>query len=180
MQPSREGQNTYLGTARPRNHMIGTLFESTWLLGLIASLLFSGLLLIHHFFGPGPDVRDENGKKQILPEHRTFVIIEMIAMITLLIGASSLGVLRFNDLSPGAGALAQITAAYLVMWFVNLWDFVVIDWALLIRFRPRWLIVPETEYYTSVRPHFTGWLLAHLYMIPPAILAWSISRWLQN
>lgn len=156
--------------------MILTLLDASWLLGLIASLLFTGLLLVHHFFGPGPDVRDERGKKQIPREYRTFVIVEMIAIITLLVGASSLGVIRLAELSPGAGVMPQIAAAYLVLWIVNLWDLVVIDWALLIRFRPRWLIVPETDYYTLVRPHFMGWLAGHLYMIPLAILAWWVSR----
>ena len=54
--------------------------------GLLFSLLFTVILFIHHFYGPGPDVRDEAGKKVIPPEFKRFVITEMIVLVALMLG----------------------------------------------------------------------------------------------
>ena len=156
--------------------MIISLLESTWLTGLSGSLAFTGMLLVHHFFGPGPDVRDERGKKVIPKEYRTFVIVEMVIVVSVLLFAATRGILEFREAVGESSIYTQLAAGYLVLWIINLWDLIVIDWALVVRFRPRWLDVPDTPYFNTMKPHVQGWLAGHLYMIPVAGIAYFISR----
>jgi len=155
--------------------LVGMIFDAAWRWGLIGSVAFTGMLIIHHFYGPGPDVRDENGKKQIPPEFRVFVAIEMLLIVTIMLGTAIVAIISLRSSWPESLILDQILTGYAVLWIINLWDLVVIDWALVVRFRPKWLEVPDTPYFNTMMPHVTGWLLGNLYMIPFAVLAWWLS-----
>lgn len=156
--------------------MLIPLVNSAWFWGLMGSLVFTGILLIHHFYGPGPDTHDEHGKKtKVDPEYRTFVVVELIVMISTMLVFASLAINQLRSTVSDSGALMQIAAGYTVLWIINLWDLIVIDWALVIRFRPKSIELPDTVYYTSMKPHFLGWLAGHLYMLPIAGIAYPIS-----
>jgi len=151
--------------------------NSTWLWGLIGSLLFTSMLLIHHFFGPGPDIRDEHGKRRkIAPEYRTFVAVEMVVLISIILGCAAVAIVQFRSAVPDAGVIMQVATGYIVLLIINLWDLIVIDWALVVRFRPKSIELPDTPYFTTMKPHVLGWLAGNVYMLPFAGIAYLISR----
>ena len=148
-----------------------------WYWGLIGSLFFTGILLIHHFFGPGPDIRDENGKRKKIPaEYRTFMIIEMLALVSIILGCATMAIVQLKSVNSEAGAIAQFAAGYSVLFIINLWDLVVIDWALVVRFRPKSIELPDTPYFNTMKPHVLGRLAGNLYMLPLAGIAYLIAR----
>lgn len=159
--------------------MLQTIVQITLVKGLLLSLCFTGMLLIHHFFGPGPDIRDAEGKKVIPPEYRTFVIIEMVFLIGMILGFGMwANATLANRIDTTATFWLFVMQSYAVYWLVNLWDLVVIDWGLVVRFRPSFLELPDEPYFNTMRPHVTGWLLGHLYVLPLAAIAAGLSVWI--
>ncbi|MDA1029147.1 MAG: hypothetical protein O3B41_08870 [Bacteroidetes bacterium] len=158
--------------------MLAQIIEASWLWGLIASILFTGILIVHHVWGPGPKVRDENGKRQkVEPRYRTILGLEMLAMVSSTLVCAFLAIDQLLLTHPDAGALTQFGTAYSVFFIINLWDLVVIDWALVVRFRPKWLILPDTAYFNTVSPHAKGWVVGNLYILPIAGLAYLLTIW---
>ena len=159
--------------------MLIQIIDAAWLWGLIGCILFTGMLIIHHNWGPGPTVRDEEGNRQkIAPEFRVFVAIEMIVIVSILLVCSTMAIERFQIVNVGGGNVLKFLIAYCTLFLINLWDLVVIDWALVVRFRPRSLVLPDTRYFNSMKPHLKGWIVGNLYMLPFAGLALVISKWI--
>ena len=144
--------------------------------GLLFSLLFTALLFIHHFYGPGPEVRDERGKKVIPPEFKRFVITETIVLVVLMIGFGLWANLTLAaQMQESPSFLTYLAQCYAVLWIVNLWDLVVIDWILVVRFRPAFLELPDTPYFNQIRPHLIGWFKGHLFILLPALVTAGLS-----
>ncbi len=144
--------------------------------GLLFSLLFTVILFIHHFYGPGPDVRDEAGKKVIPPEFKRFVITEMIVLVALMLGFAFWANLTLShQLQESPSFFWLVVQSYGVLWFVNLWDLVVIDWILVVRFRPGFLELPDTPYFNQMKPHMIGWLKGNFIILIPSLLAAGLS-----
>jgi len=156
--------------------MVIQLLKAAWLPGLIGSILFTGLLLIHHFFGPGPDIRDEKGKRKFPKEFRTFVVIEFTLLIVMMLSLAAVSVSQFQNAVPEASVIMQIAAGYLVLWIINLWDLIVIDWVLVVRFRPKQIELPDTVYFTTMKPHVLDWLGGNVYIVPFAGVAYLLAR----
>lgn len=156
--------------------MIIQLLKAAWLPGLIGSILFTGFLLIHHFYGPGPNTRDENGKRKFPKEFRTFVAVEFTGLIVMMLSLATFSVSQFQNAVPEAGAIMQISAAYVVLWIINLWDLIVIDWVLVVRFRPKQIVLPDTPYFTTMKPHVFGWFGGNVYIVPFAVVAYLLTH----
>ena len=159
--------------------MLIEIIDAAWFWGLMGSVLFTGMLVVHHIWGPGPKVRDEEGNRQrIAPEFRVFVAIEMIVIVSILLVSSMFAIERLQILNEGAGNVFKFSVAYCTLFIINLWDFVVIDWVLVVRFRPESLVWPDTPYFNTVKPHLTGWLVGNFYMLPIAGIALLSSKWI--
>jgi hypothetical protein len=128
--------------------------------GLVACLLFTGLIAVQFALGGGQSPRDEHGRVRKKDQWSASAFIMLVAAVGLFIGVP---VVANGAVSQAAAASAvpqfwlYLITAYSIAFLVNLYDLVVIDYLLIVRLRPAFLHLPNTPYYTTLRPHVEGW-----------------------
>jgi hypothetical protein len=137
--------------------MTDTVIQTILGYGLLSSLVFTGLLFVQYFLGSERSVRDEEGN---FDRRRggPLALVMLLLMLSLIMGipviASSAVLTTMGE--PLAFA-TYFAIGYGIFFFVNLWDLVIIDYILVVRFRPRAIKVPDTAYYNTMKPHVQGW-----------------------
>src|SRR5262249_30526670 len=107
------------------------------------------------------DIRERVGKMSQQARHRRLALVLIVysSLVVLL----WLAIRRLPELPGGSLTFVQIfVTAWLVFNVLNLVDLLVLDWFVLMRLRPRWIILPGTDetmagYHDSGR-HLRGFL----------------------
>ena len=100
----------------------------------------------------------------------------MIVLVVLMLGFGFWANLTLaHQMQEPPSFFWLLMQSYAVLWFVNLWDLVVIDWMLVVRFRPAFLELPDTPYFNEVKPHVVGWVKGNLIILIPALVAAGLS-----
>lgn len=63
---------------------------------------------------------------------------------------------------------------YGIFFVANLWDLLILDYLLLLKFRPSFLKLPDTPYYTTFKPHLQGWVRGLAIGIATSLIAAGI------
>jgi hypothetical protein len=133
-----------------------TYLSTILLYGLLLSLAFTGLIFLQYALGSSRSIRDDEGRFK--REKASPIGLLMSGSVIALFATGA--VLANAALARGTGMLPTYGTAFLVSYgvflFVNLWDLVAIDYLLLLRFRPAFVALPDTAYYTTFRPHLRG------------------------
>ena len=70
------------------------------------------------------------------------------------------------------------SVSYGVFFFANLWDLIVFDYVLVVRFRSSFLTLPDTPYYPTMQPHIKGWFRGLVIGLVTSLVVALISMWL--
>ncbi len=62
-----------------------------------------------------------------------------------------------------------LTVAYGIFFIINLYDFVVLDYLVIVRWHPAFLQLPETDYYRTTRPHAEGFARGCVIGVPTSL-----------
>lgn len=146
------------------------------LFGLLMALVFTGLLAVQYLLGSSHSVRDEAGNFDL--RRSPLGLLMVIIVFSLMIG---IPVVANAWLAARVGTqpfLTYFLVSYGVFFFVNLWDLVVLDYILIVRFRPSFLTLLDTPYYTTIQPHIKGWFRGLVIGLLTSLVAAAISLWL--
>ncbi|MDI9637718.1 hypothetical protein QPK87_22705 [Kamptonema cortianum] len=127
--------------------------------GLVACVLFTGLIAVQFVVGGEQSLRDENGRVRKQEQWNASALVMLLMAVALFIGVPVVA----NSLVSQGGASSipnfwiYLITAYSIAFLVNLYDLVVIDYLVILRWRPAFLHLPDTLYYTTLRPHVEGW-----------------------
>lgn len=133
--------------------------------GVLGSLVFTGLLFFMRAVGVTDAARDRGGRFKRLSMKS---LIGIMSMLTFMIGFPALGassILSGNNLT----LWTAWGAAYGIYFVINLYDFVVLDYLVIVRWHPAFLDLPDTDYYTTMRPHAEGFARGILIGLPATI-----------
>ena len=148
------------------SHIIG------W--GTALSAVFTFLLVGIAVLGGSEAIRDRDGRRKIgsLPGF----LLKAAVVVGLTLVPLVLAVVSLAQETGGAlTAWQAFVTAYGVFFFFNLYDLIVLDWLVLIAWRPRWLGLPNTPYYTRIGPHLKGFAKGLLLGIPLALIASALA-----
>lgn len=133
------------------------LINNILTVGGIACLFFTVLLLIAAGTGIFDAVRDEEGKFK-----RPFSWKALLGLVLFLGGISSLlfwGNIRLINHSKEAINLMSLWLnAFGIFMIMHLFDLIIIDYLVVVKWHPKFLNLPDTLYYNSMRPHLEGFL----------------------
>lgn len=59
---------------------------------------------------------------------------------------------------------------------VNLYDFVVLDYLVIVRWHPAFLELPDTDYYTTTRPHAEGFVRGMVIGLPATLASAGLAN----
>lgn len=144
---------------------------SMLLWGSLGSLLFTANLLLMRAWGVIDAARDSEGKFKRLSV-KSF--IGFSSMLVLMVGFPALGALAIlsGDILSFWSAWG---VAYGIYFIVNLYDFVVLDYLVIVRWHPAFLRLPDTDYYTTARPHAEGFARGTVIGLPATLASASLA-----
>ena len=154
------------------------MIRSVAIYGLIGSVVFTALILLQLALGKEHQARTEDGefKRQFSPPGLALLILSIVVFV----GAPVLGILHYEQevaLGNEVAFLQAFAIGGLIVLFINLWDLVVIDILLLLVIAPRFVKnIPQTEYYTKVKPHVVGFFKGLIYVAVFGAVAALITR----
>lgn len=143
------------------------LLEHSLLYGMVLSVVMSIVILVSLFLRPQIWLSDAPAHVQaavgpLSPEDQRIKRLVGVPTMVFVIGLLIHAVVRLDQLTTGdAGFLEVALSTFLIIQVFNLVDLLLIDWLLLVRIRPRFVVVPGTEHlrdYGGYRFHFEGFL----------------------
>ena len=167
----------------------GSLLEPTRMVrdGALLSVVASTYVLLLLRFNPRiflrhyPKEIQENVPPKTAKEKRMSIGLG-IPLILLLVGspfASSLIWRAEAQTGPSFWELAE--HAFGVIFIFNLFDLLILDWLILCRFTPRWVLLPGAEHIVIPKPylqHFQGFLAGTIFSVVVGIAAAAFLKFL--
>ena len=125
--------------------------------GIAGSLVFFILLMILSFTGVFRAIRDSEGKfrKELNWESALGFGIFISLFFTLLYFGNQ-ELINTMDQEPGVKLLW--VNAFSIFMIVHLFDLIVVDYLIVVKWHPNFLRLPKTPYYTTMKPHLKGFL----------------------
>ncbi|MCW5518029.1 hypothetical protein [Muriicola sp. Z0-33] len=150
------------------------MIENMLIVGAIGSGLFTCFLALFAISGWVKYLRDEAGRFQKKWNWKAvssvFIFIVLLLGI-LLWGNNRLGLYYMDNPT----SIALFLNAFGIFFFIHLFDLIIIDYFLIVKWHPKFLNLPDTEYYTTIKPHFIGFVRGLPFGIIGSILATAIS-----
>ena len=134
--------------------------------GGLGSLLFTGLLFLMRAFGVTDAARDREGRFRRLSLKS---LVGFASVLVLMVGFPALG--SVTILERAISLWAAWGVAYGIFFVINLYDFVVLDYLIIVRWHPTFLNLPDTDYYNTTRPHAEGFARGTLIGIPATLVS---------
>jgi hypothetical protein len=143
------------------------LLEHSLRYGGILSLILSGIVLVTLIFFPRiwvsrapADIQRALGGLSI-PEMRLARVFQVISLVSV-VGTLGYAVAQLFAMSNGAASFLEIAASlFLIMQVWNVVDLLLIDWLLIVKLRPAWMMFPGIEQLPGFGDygfHFRGFL----------------------
>ena len=95
------------------------------------------------------------------------------SVLLLMIGFPTLGAVTI--LESAVVLWAAWGVAYSIFFVINLYDFVVLDYLVIVRWHPAFLNLPDTDYYRTTRPHAEGFARGTLIGVPATLLSAALA-----
>ena len=125
--------------------------------GIVGIIVFTLLLVLMSKTGLASAVRDNNGKfkKELNWKSILAVLVSLTVMFGLLyVGNMSLA----NTLSESPGFLKLFLNSFCIFLVIHIYDLVVLDYLIIVKWHPKFLKLPNTDYYTTMKPHYEGFI----------------------
>lgn len=126
-------------------------------IGGIGCLVFTAFILFMAYTGIASEMRDEEG--HFTKKRNLKTVLGGILFIFFLIGILYVGNLcLMESAGESPGLLMLWINSFSIFFLIHLYDLVVLDYFVVIKWHPKFLNLPETNYYRSFRPHLNGFL----------------------
>ena len=134
----------------------GLVLENIIYCGAVASGVFFLLILLISRTGVFEEVRDEAGhfRKDISLKGKLGFAVFFSIILGMLWWSNYL--LAETVVNPGF--LTLWLNAFGTFFIVHLFDLIVLDWLIVVWWHPKFLNMPDTDYYTKFKPHWDGFL----------------------
>lgn len=139
-------------------------------IGTLGCIVFTGFILLMSYSGIASAMRDEEGKfrKEINFKSALGAIIFLCFLLGLLFIAN----VKYANSLPATPSLINLWINSLSVFFIiHVYDLLVLDYFIIIKWHPKFLDLPNTSYYRSFRPHVIGFLKG----IPLGVIASLLS-----
>jgi len=124
-------------------------------IGGIGSLVFTCFILFMGYSGIAAAMRDEEGKFK--KELNWKSLTGGIAFICFLPGLLYLGNISYAKTAiESPGFLEYFLNAFGIFLIVHLYDLIVLDYLIVVKWHPSFLKLPDTDYYNKMAPHLKG------------------------
>jgi len=126
-------------------------------IGGIGCLVFTAFILFMAYTGIASEMRDEEGNFKKKRNLKT--ILGATLFIFFLIGllyVGNLSLMESAEESPGL--LLLWINSFGIFFLIHLYDLVILDYFVVIKWHPNFLNLPDTDYYRTFRPHLNGFL----------------------
>ena len=139
-------------------------------IGVAGCVGFTGFLLFMSYSGIASAMRDEDGKfrKKVNFKSAIGAILFLCFILSFLCFAN---VKYANSLPFAPGFINLWINSLSVFFIIHIYDLLILDYLVIIKWHPKFLNLPDTNYYRSFRPHVIGFLKG----IPLGIIASLIS-----
>jgi hypothetical protein len=136
--------------------------------GALLSVVASTYLLVLLRFNPRIFLRHYPREiREIVPpkseKERRISILLGVPFALLLLGAPFASALLRRTATQGSASFLELFAhAFGVFFLFNLVDLLILDWLIVCRFKPRWVVLPGAEHIVIAKPyllHFKGFLI---------------------
>jgi len=138
-------------------HHNSTMIINILWVGGVACLMFTVLIATAGTTGIADAVRDEEGRFR--KKLTVTSALGLLLMLSFILGMLLWGNYRWLQLSGASPTLLSLWVnGFGIFMVLHLYDLIVLDYLIIVRWHPKFLNLPNTDYYTSFRPHFIGFL----------------------
>lgn len=138
--------------------------------GALGCVVFTGFLLLMVYSGIASAMRDEEGNFR--KEKNFKSVLGAIFFMSFLLGLLFFANVSYADSTATTPGLIPLWINSLGVFFViHIYDLLVLDYLIIVKWHPKFLNLPDTNYYRSFRPHVIGFLKG----IPLGIIASLLS-----
>jgi len=146
--------------------MIKSILE----IGALGCVVFTGFILFMSYSGIASAMRDEEGKFR--KEMNFKSVLGAIIFLCFLLGVLFIANVKYTNSLPSTPGLINLWInSFGVFFIIHIYDLLVLDYLIVVKWHPKFLDLPNTSYYRSFRPHVIGFLKG----IPLGIIASLIS-----
>jgi len=139
-------------------------------IGALGCVVFTGFILFMSYSGIASAMRDEEGKFRKKMNFKS--VLGAIMFLCFLLGLLFIANVKYtNSMSATPGLINLWINSLGVFFIIHIYDLLVLDYLIVIKWHPNFLNLPNTSYYRSFRPHVIGFLKG----IPLGIIASLIS-----
>ena len=133
------------------------IIKNILLYGSIGCVLFTILLIIAGATGLASAVRDEEGKFRKKLTWKSALGFSLFMLFFC--GIMYFGNVSLVDKNPEYNQFSILWLnAFGVFFVMHLYDLIVLDYLIIVKWHPKFLNLPNTDYYNTFRPHFEGFL----------------------
>jgi len=146
------------------------MIKTILVIGGVGCFIFTGFLLFMAYSGIAAAMRDEEGNfKKELNFKSILGAIMFVGFLLGILLAANMNYIQSQTASP---TFIQLWCNSLGVFFViHLYDLLVLDYLIIVKWNPRFLNLPNTGYYNTMRPHIKGFFKG----IPIGVIASLIS-----
>ena len=126
-------------------------------IGGIGCIIFSILIVIVGYTGMAAETRDEEGhfKKKLTWKSLLGFTLFIAFFIGLLYGGNINLIHKLGN-TPEFWLLCL--NAFGIFLVVDLYDLIVLDYLIIVKWHPKFLKLPDTDYYNIMKPHLIGFI----------------------
>ena len=133
------------------------IIRNILIVGGIGSLIFTVFIAIIAYTGLAEETRDKEGKFKKKLTWKS--VMAFILFVSFLLGLLYAGNTRLiNSFEENPGLLLLWINSFGIFFVVNLFDLIVLDYLIIVKWHPKFLKLPDTEYYRTVEPHMKGFI----------------------
>lgn len=123
--------------------------------GLIGSLIFTLIIIVVGTTGIFDAIRDKEGKFK--KELNWQSVLGFSLMLGFIIGLFYWSNWRFVNMVGEIPSLMTLWAnAFGTFMVLHLFDLLILDYLIIVKWHPDFLNLPDTDYYTKFKPHLEG------------------------
>jgi hypothetical protein len=145
-------------------------------IGGLGCVAFTGFVAFMAYSGIASTMRDSEGQFRRKKSFKS--ILGGILFLSFL-----LGLLFAANLFYGHSLIAK--PSFLNLWLnsfgvffvIHLYDLIVLDYLVVVKWHPKFLRLPNTAYYTTFKPHLSGFFKGIPFGIVTSILASLLALW---
>ena len=135
------------------NHLISNVLRC----GGVGCLIFTAFIFFISYTGIAAEMRDEEGKFRKRKNFKTF--FGATIFLTFLLGIlyfGNLNLIKSTEESPGL--LVLWINSFGIFFIIHLYDLIVLDYLIIVKWHPKFLKLPDTNYYRTMEPHLHGFV----------------------